>query len=47
MHALTVYFVIKLYNYQNPDEIRRPWNDPKIVPTEISGKKDYPRVGKP
>jgi len=45
--SLTVYFVTKLYNYQNPDEIRRPWNDPTIVPTEINGKKDDPRVGKP
>lgn len=45
--SLTVYFVTKLYDYQNPDELRRPWNDPAIVPTEINGKKDDPRVGKP
>ncbi len=45
--SLTVYFVTKLYDYQNPDEIRRPWNDPTIIPTEINGKKDDPRVGKP
>ena len=45
--SLTVYFVTKLYDYQNPDETRRPWNDQKIVPTEINGKKDDPRVGKP
>ena len=45
--SLTVYFVTKLYDYKNPDEIRRPWNDQKIVPTEINGKKDDPRVGKP
>ena len=45
--SLTVYFVTKLYDYQNPDETRRPWNDPTIVPTEINGKKDDPRVGKP
>ena len=45
--SLTVYFVTKLYDYQNPDESRRPWNDPTIVPTEINGKKDDPRVGKP
>jgi len=45
--SLTVYFVTKLYDYQNPDETRRPWNDPKIIPTEINGKKDDPRVGKP
>jgi dTDP-4-dehydrorhamnose 3,5-epimerase len=45
--SLTVYFVTRLYDYQNPDETRRPWNDPTIVPTEINGKKDDPRVGKP
>jgi dTDP-4-dehydrorhamnose 3,5-epimerase len=45
--SLTVYFVTKLYDYKNPDEIRRLWNDPTIVPTEINGRKDDPRVGKP
>ena len=45
--SLTVYFVTRLYDYKNPDEIRRPWNDPSIIPTEINGKKDDPRVGKP
>ena len=45
--SLTVYFVTRLYDYKNPDEIRRPWNDQKIVPTEINGRKDDPRVGKP
>jgi len=45
--SLTVYFVTRLYDYKNPDEIRRPWNDQKIVPMEINGKKDDPRVGKP
>jgi len=45
--SLTVYFVTKLYDYQNPDETRRPWNDPTIIPTEINGKKDDPRVGEP
>lgn len=45
--SLTVYFVTKLYDYKNPDEKRRPWNDPTIIPTEINGKKDDPRVGKP
>jgi dTDP-4-dehydrorhamnose 3,5-epimerase len=45
--SLTVYFVTKLYDYKGPDEKRRPWNDQKIIPTEINGKKDDPRVGKP
>ena len=45
--SLLVYFVNRLYDYNNPDEIRRPWNDKAIVPTEINGKTDDPRVGKP
>ncbi len=45
--SLTVYFVNRLYNYKNPDEHRRPWNDQTIIPTEINGKKNDPRVGKP
>ena len=45
--SLTVYFVTRLYDYKNPDEQRRLWNDPKIIPTEINGRKDDPRVGKP
>jgi dTDP-4-dehydrorhamnose 3,5-epimerase len=45
--SLTVYFVTKLYDYKNPDEKRRPWNDPTIIPTEINGRNDDPRVGKP
>ena len=45
--SLTVYFVTRLYDYQSPDEIRRPWNDSSIIPTEINGKKNDSRVGKP
>jgi len=45
--SLTVYFVTKLYDYGNPDEARRPWNDPSIVPVEINGRRDDPRCGKP
>lgn len=45
-NALLIYFTTKLYNYQSPDEERRPWNDPKIVPKLINGKKDDPRTGK-
>lgn len=45
--ALHVYFVNRLYNYAKPDELRRPWNDPSIVPEIINGKKEDPRVGKP
>jgi dTDP-4-dehydrorhamnose 3,5-epimerase len=45
--SLTTYFVTRLYDYKDPDEIRRPWNDQTIIPTEINGRKDDPRVGKP
>lgn len=45
--SLTVYFTTRLYDYKNPDEERKPWNDPTIAPAEINGKKDDPRVGKP
>ena len=44
--SLSVYFVNRLYDYKNPDEERRPWNDPLIVPSEINGSKNDPRVGK-
>jgi len=47
MPSLTVYFVTRLYDYKVPDEVRRAWNDPTIVPTEINGKREDPRVGKP
>jgi dTDP-4-dehydrorhamnose 3,5-epimerase len=45
--SLNLYFVTKLYDYANPDEERRPWNDPTVMPIAINGKKDDPRVGKP
>jgi dTDP-4-dehydrorhamnose 3,5-epimerase len=45
--SLTVYFVTKLYDLKNPDEDRRPWNDPKVIPTAINGRTNDPRVGKP
>ncbi len=45
--SLTVYFVNRLYDYKNPDEERRPWNDPDIIPSEINGRKGDPRVDQP
>lgn len=45
--SLTAYFVSNLYDYKSPDEIRVPWNSPSIVPVEINGRKDDPRVGRP
>jgi dTDP-4-dehydrorhamnose 3,5-epimerase len=44
--AYLIYFVNKLYDYANPDEERRPWNDPSIIPVAINGKRDDPRVGR-
>lgn len=29
--SFVVYFVNRLYDYSNPDELRRPWNDPSII----------------
>lgn len=43
--SLLIYFVNRLYDHKNPDEIRRPWNDPEIVPSEINGNKNDPRNG--
>jgi dTDP-4-dehydrorhamnose 3,5-epimerase len=45
--AWLVYFTTKLYDYKNPDEERRPWNDKTIIPKSINGRKDDPRVNKP
>ena len=45
--AFLVYFVNRLYNYDNPDEVRRPWNDQAIIPKNINGKEDDPRCNKP
>jgi len=45
--AWVLYFVNRLYDYKNPDEERRPWNDPTIVPKSINGKIDDPRVDSP
>ena len=45
--AWLLYFVNKLYDYERPDEERRPWNDQTIVPKSINGKTDDPRIGKP
>lgn len=41
-----IYFVNRLYDPKDPDELRRPWNDPKIVPRSINGKTNDNRCGK-
>lgn len=45
--SLLVYFTNMLYDAKKPDEERRPWNDPTIVPVEINNNKADPRVNKP
>ena len=43
--SLSVYGTTRLYDYDQPDEERLPWNDSSIVPTMVNGKDDDPRVG--
>jgi dTDP-4-dehydrorhamnose 3,5-epimerase len=45
--AMLLYFTTNLYDPANPDEQRRLWNDPTLIPKIINGRKDEPRVGKP
>lgn len=45
--SLTIYFVTRLYDYQDPDEERIPWNDQRVVPSEINGNRNDPRVDQP
>lgn len=45
--AWLLYFVNNLYDHEKPDEERKPWNDPKVIPKSINGRTDDPRVGKP
>jgi dTDP-4-dehydrorhamnose 3,5-epimerase len=40
------YFVNRLYDYADPDEVRRSWDDPTIVPRLINGKSNDPRCNK-
>ena len=45
--AMLVYFVNRLYDYKSPDEVRRPWDDPRIVPASINGRAVDTRCGRP
>jgi dTDP-4-dehydrorhamnose 3,5-epimerase len=45
--SVLLYFTTNLYDYFNPDEDRRPWNDPTLIPKVVNGKKNDVRVGKP
>jgi len=39
--ALVVYLTTKLYDYDNPDEERRPWNDPTIINPKTNSSFDW------
>jgi len=41
-----LYGVNRLYDYTDPNEERKPWNDPTIIPKSINGRTDDSRVGK-
>ena len=41
-----LYFTNRAYDHKNPDEVRRPWNDPAVIPQKINGSLDDPRCGK-
>ncbi|MGO8806714.1 MAG: dTDP-4-dehydrorhamnose 3,5-epimerase family protein [Candidatus Bathyarchaeia archaeon] len=44
--AMLLYFTTNLYDPTDPDEERRPWNDPSLIPEIINSKKTDARVGK-
>lgn len=39
--SLTLYFVTKLYNYRDPDEERRSWDDPSIIDPKTKQSYDW------
>jgi dTDP-4-dehydrorhamnose 3,5-epimerase len=39
--SLTLYFVTRLYDYQKPDEERKPWNDPEIIDLKTGSPYDW------
>jgi dTDP-4-dehydrorhamnose 3,5-epimerase len=39
--SITVYFVTKVYNYGDPDEERRPWNDQSIIDPKTNEPFDW------
>jgi dTDP-4-dehydrorhamnose 3,5-epimerase len=39
--STTMYMVNRLYDYKNPDEERRPWNDPKIIDPKTKSSFDW------
>lgn len=43
--AMLLYFTTNLYNQEDPDEERRAWDDPALIPRIINGRKNDWRVG--
>ncbi len=41
--SLTLYMMTRLYDYKNPDEERRPWNDPTIIDPRTNLPYDWNR----
>lgn len=41
--SLTFYMVNRLYDYKNPDEDRRPWNDPAVIDPRTGTSYDWNR----
>lgn len=41
--SLTFYMVNRLYDYKNPDEDRRPWNDPAVIDPRTGTSHDWNR----
>ena len=41
--SLTVYFTTRLYDYKNPDEERRPWDDPTVIDPRTGSPFDWNR----
>lgn len=42
--SLTLYFFTRLYDYANPDEERRPWNDTSIIAPRTNQPYDWNRL---
>lgn len=42
--SLILYLVTRLYDQKDPDEDRRPWNDPKIIDPKTAKPYDWERV---
>jgi len=42
--SLTLYIVTRLYNYENPDLKRKPWNDPSIIDPQTGQPYDWEKL---